>query len=175
MPTKNRSFPLSSIRTASHDLQQTPRSWPRQSLNPTLSAPACSQDASEPAIKRQKIENSDTNLIARSGGTIPCVLDVGSATSNKGTVVVDRAWSLPDRASGDRVQQSAQFPIRPGKIAGHGGHQQGRALAMERANTRDLVPVKPYVPEPPSSAPRFSRASQCPSLVAKACTLTHRV
>ena len=165
--TGNRSFPLPSTRTASHDLQQTPRSWPRQSLNPTPNAPASSQDAFEPAPKRQKIGDPDTNSIGQASGAIPGILDVGSATSSKGALLVTSASSLPDRANGDREQQPSQFPIRPGKTARHGSHQQSRALAMERANTRDVVPIKPYVPEPPSSAPRFCKAGKYSLLLPK--------
>ena len=159
-PTGNRSFPLPSTRTASHDHHQTPRSWPRQSLNPTPNAPASSQDAFEPASKRQKIGDPDTNFIGLKSGTIPGILGVGSLTSNKGALIVTSASSLPDKSNGDREQQSSRFPGRPGKTARHGSHQQGRALAMERANARDVVPIKPYVPEPPSSAPRFCKAGK---------------
>ena len=161
LPTGNRSFPLPSTRTASHELQQTPRSWLRQSLNPTSNAPASSEDAFEPPPKRQKIGDSETNFIGQTSGTIPGILDVGRATSSKGALFVTSA-SLPDRE-----QQSSQFPTRPGKIARHGSHQQGRALAMERVNTRDVVPIKPYVPEPPSSAPRFCKAGKYSLLLPK--------
>ena len=167
LPTGNRSFPLPSTRTASHDLQQTPRSWPRQSLNPTPNAPASSQDAFEPASKRQRIGDPDTNFIGRTSGTTPGILDVGNATSNKGALLVTSASSFPDRANGDREQHFSRFPIRPGKTAQHGSHQQGRALAMERASARDVVPIKHYTPEPPSSAPRFCKAGKYSLLLPK--------
>ena len=167
LPTGSRSFPLPSTRTASHDLQQTPRSWPRQSLNPNPNAPASSQDVFEPAPKRQKVGDPDTSFIGQTSGTIPGILDVGSATSNKSALLVTNASFLPDRANGNREQQFSRFPIRPGKTARHGSHQQGRALAIERASARDVVPIKPYVPEPPSSAPRFCKAGKHSLLLPK--------
>lgn len=173
LPTSNLSFPLPSTRTASHDLQQTPRSWPRPTLNPTPNAPASSQDAHEPVFKKQKTGDPDIDLNGRSGGTILSISDSSHATTNKGALLMNSACTLPDRASGDKEQQSSLFPIRPGTTIRAGGHQHGRALAIERAKARDLVPVKPYVPEPPASAPRFRGAGKCPALFTKVCILTH--
>ena len=175
LPTGSRSFPLPISRTASHDLQHTPRSWPRQTFNPTPSAPTSSQDASEPAFKRQKIGDSDTDVIGRTSGTIISISDSSNATSNKGALLINGAGCFPDRTSGDKESQSSLFPFRPRKTARPGGHQQGRALAIERANARDVVPVKPYVPESPSSAPRFHKAGKCPSLCVQACVLAHKL
>ena len=164
LATGNRSFPLPPTRTASQDLQQTPRSWPRHTFNTTPNAPASSQNASEPVVKRQKIGDPGTDLDGKPSGAVPSGLDITHATSNKSLLFADSACSLPDRASGEKEQQYPLFPIRPGKTFRPAVHQQGRALAMERANARDVVPVKPYVPEPPSSAPRFHKTGKCPSL-----------
>ena len=161
LPTCNRSFPLPPSRTASHDLQQTPRSWPRHAVNPTPNAPASSQDASEPAFKRQKIGDPATHLIGRTTGTLRSVLDISNATSNKCEFLIDGADSSPERESEGKEQQPSLFPGRPSKIPKSGGNQQGRALAIERATARDVVPIKPHVPEPPSSAPRFHKAGNC--------------
>lgn len=170
--TGNRSFPLPPSRTASHDHQHTPRSWPRQTCNSAPNAPASSQDASEPALKRQKIRDADTSLI---GETLPSFLDTSHVTNNKAALLANSADSLPDSVNVERKQQSPLFPIRPGKTAQPGGHQQGRALAIERANARDVVPVKPYVPEPPSFAPRFHKVGKHPSLFAKAHVLIFKI
>ena len=172
LPATNRSFPLPPTRSAFHDLQQTPRSLPRQTLNPTPHAPASSQDACEPAFKRQKIGHPDTDLNGKTSGTVPSILGISHATSNKGALLMNSTCTLPDRASGDK-DQSSLFPIRPGTTSRAGGHQHVRALAVERAKARDVVPVKPYVPEPPSSAPRFRGAGKCPALFTKACILSH--
>ena len=161
LATGNRSFPLPPTRTASHDLQRTPRSWPRHTFNPTPNAPASSQSASEPTVKRQKIGDLDTDMNGKTSGPIPSGLDITHATSNKSVLLADSACSLPDRAGGEKEQQYPLFPIRPGKTFRPAVHQQGRALAMERANARDVVPIKPYVSEPPSSAPRFHRTGKC--------------
>lgn len=171
LPTGNRSFPLPPTRTASHDLLHTPRSWPRQTFNQTPNAPASSQDASEPAIKRQKIEDPAADLIGRTSGNFSSVLDLSTATSNKGALLINSADSLPDKEGAEKEQQPSLFPIRPGKIHRTGGIQQGRALAIERASAKDVVPIKPYVPEPPSFAPRFHKAGKSPSCCAEACII----
>lgn len=161
LPTGNRSFALPPSRTASHDLQQTPRSWPRQTYNPTPNAPASSQDASEPAFKRQKIGVPATDSIGKTTGTLRNVLDVSNATSNKGALFGNSASSLPERESAEKEQQPSLFPIRSSRTLQSGGIQQGSALAIDRATARDAVQVKPYVPEPPSFAPRFHQAGKC--------------
>ena len=161
LPCANHSLPLPPTRTTSYDLQQTPRSWPRQTLNPTLNAPASSQDNSEPAFKRLKIANPDTTVTEKTCATLPDFLDTSDATNNKGALLSNTA-ALPDRTSGDSEQHSASYPVRPGRITQPGGHRQGRALAMERAMTKDVVPTKPYVPDPPSFAPRFYKAGKSP-------------
>ena len=175
LPTGNRSFPLPPTRIASHDLQQTPRSWPRQTLNPPPNAPASSQDASEPAFKRQKTGHPVTNLIRKTGGTLRSVSDISSTTSNKGALLINSAHSLPEKEGAEKEQKPSLFPIRPGQFPQLGGCQQGRALAIERATARDVVPIKPYVPEPPSFAPRFHNAGKFPSFCTKACMFTHKL
>ena len=163
LPIGNRSFPLPTTRTASHEFYQTPRSWPRQTFNLTPSAPASSQDASEPALKRQKLGDPDAGSIGTASAALPSVLDTTYATNNKSALLTSNADCLPDNISENKEgQQFSLFPTRPGRTAQPGGHQQGRALAIERANARDLVPVKPYVPESPSSAPQFHEASEWP-------------
>lgn len=161
LPTSNRSFPLPPLRSAaSHDLQQTPRSWPRQTSNSTLNVPASSQDASEPAFKRQKIGDSAIELIGKTSGTLRSLSEFSNATSNKAAILISSADSLEERERAEKEQQPYLFPIRPGKISQAGGNQQSRALAIERATAKDVVPVKPYIPEPPSFAPRFHRAGK---------------
>ncbi|KAF6237053.1 hypothetical protein HO173_004932 [Letharia columbiana] len=156
--TGNRSFQLPPTRTASHDLQQTSRTWPRQTFNPTPNAPPSSQDASEPASKRQKTGDPATESIGKTSGILRSVLDISTAISEKGRPLIKSADFLPGKESADKEQQPSLFPTRPGKNPQRGGNQQGRALAIERATARDVVPVKPYVPEPPSFAPRFHKA-----------------
>lgn len=173
LPTGNRSFPLPPTRAASHDLQQTPRSWPRQTFNSTPNAPASSQDASEPAFKRQKIGDSVTDPIGKTSGTLRSLSDFSNATSNRGAILISSADPLEERERAEKEQQPSLFPIRPGKIPQADGNQQSRALAIERAAAKDVVPVKPYIPEPPSFAPRFHRAGKRLSLFAKPFVLNH--
>lgn len=165
--TGHRSFPLPPNRAASHDLQQAPRSWPRQIFNSTPNAPASSQDTSEPAFKRQKIGDPATDPIGRTSGALRSLSDVSNATSNKGALLISSVDLLEESELADKEQQSSLFPIRPSKLPQSGGTQQSRALAIERATARDVVPVKPYVPEPPSFAPRFHRAGKRLSLLRK--------
>lgn len=168
LPTGNRSLPLPHSRTASHDFQQTPRSWPSQTFNQTPNAPTSSQDASEPAFKRQKIGDPATNAIGKTTGISRGLSDISNATSNEGALFINGADCLPERETAEKEQQPSLFPIRPSRIPQSGGNNQGRALAIERATAREVVQVKPYVPETPSFAPRFHKAGKCSSLCAKA-------
>ena len=158
----NRSFPLPPPRTASHDLQQTPRSWPRQLFNPNPVAPVNFQEVSEPALKRQKIGDCAPDVIEKRNGSLQGILDTDNATINKKSGPLVRfAGSLPEGEFAENRQLSPLFPTRQSQIRQCAGVQQGRALAIERATAKDAVPIKPYVPEPPSFAPRFHKAGWC--------------
>ena len=174
LPSGNCSFPLPITRIASHDLRQTPRSWPRQTFNPASNAAVSSQDLSEPAFKRQKIGDPATSSIGKTSEALRGVADLSNTTSNKAAFIKNGANFIPEREGAEEEQQSSLFPIRPRKIPRAGGIQQGRALAIARATARDPVAVKPYVPEPPPFAPRFYKAGKCPSLCTKACILNQK-
>ena len=109
----------------------------------------------------------DTDFIGKTNGMLPSSLDTSLATSNKGALLITGTDSFTDSMGGDEEKQSSLFPIRPGRMAQPSGHQHGRALALERANARDVVPVKSYVPESPSFAPRFHNAGNVPHLLRK--------
>lgn len=163
LPSGNCSFPLPPSRAASRPFQQTPRSWPRQNFTQT-NVPALSRDASEPAWKKQKLEDTrkspesvaSGNIARPAPGQTPSLRGGGSAASKP---------DINRNEKDSRVHQPPLLPLRPGRYSRAGGIQQGRPLAFERAARRDAVPVKSYVPEPPSVAPRFLKAGKHPMAI----------
>lgn len=155
LPPGNRNFPLPPSRAASQALQQTPRSWPRQTFTQTNS-PVVLRDTSEPAFKRQKLDDTE-NLVERvSSGNIASSAPNQTSSIRGGAFAVSKT----DTSRNERDAQACQsplLPLRPGRDPRLGGLQRGRPLAFERAARRDAVPVKPYVPEPPSIAPRLHK------------------
>ena len=172
LSTSNCSFSSPPTRIGSHDLQQTPKSWPRQSVNLIPNAPARFQDTSEPALKRQKIGDSDTDLIGKTGGFVSSIVDNSHATKYK--ALVNSTDLLSDSINGEQDPQTSLLPVRPGRTPQLRGHQQDHALALERANVKDIVPVKFYVPEPPSFVPKFHDAGKRRHLLQKSYHMTHR-
>lgn len=157
LPIGTRSLPLPPSRTASQAFQPPPRSWPRQASTPNPNAPVKTNrgDASEPPSKKQKLDD-----IAASPSN-PALLGVGGTTrlaAFDNATNSERATGIEQQEKEPRAHHHPLFPLRPGRHSLSGGVQQGRALAIERAARRDTVPVKPYVPEPPSCAPRYHGA-----------------
>jgi len=155
LPTGPRIFPFPPpSRTPAHTFQQPPRSWPRQTSTPTHNAPArtFSQDALEPSLKRQKLEDG-------AGFPSSGVATVESARRNTFEVAASSQHTSSDaqHEKQPRFREQPLFPLRPGRRS-LGSTQQSRPLAIERAARRDVVPVKAYVPEPPSCAPRYHQA-----------------
>ena len=162
--TASRPFPLPSSRALSQTFQHTPRSFPRQAFTQTPLASEISRDVSEPPFKKQRLEGTTTDYGNAAGGetlrplTSRNVVDTKSGLPIGSVNVASKADRLEKEL---HARQTPPLPIRPGQNLRPGGVHQGRALAIERAATRDAVQVKRYVPEPPSSAPRFHKASEC--------------
>lgn len=159
LPLGNRVFPRPPSRTASQTFHQTPRSWPRQNLTQTPNAPATPRDISEPAFKKQKVDDTARSLGKGSGRDIAEL----SFDQTIGTKVVLPVVATDNRIDNDskkerRIHQPPLLPRRPVRDSCRITTHHGRALAIERAARRDVVLTKPYVPEPPSFAPRFHDA-----------------
>lgn len=158
LPPGNRTFPVPPSRAASQTFQQTPRSWPRQIYTQAI-GPITSRDASEPAFKRQKLEDAGKNSEGVASGDIAGPSPQQAPSIRGGGFAAYKPDSSHNETN-SHVHQSPLFPLRPGKDSQAGGVPKSRPLAFERAARRDAVPVKPYVPEPPSIAPRFHKAGK---------------
>ena len=55
------------------------------------------------------------------------------------------------------IRRPSLFPIRPNSAAAGNNSLQSPILAIERAAMKDSVPIRPYVAEPPTCAPRHYR------------------
>lgn len=154
LPSSTRTFTLPPSRTSSQTFLQPPRPWPCQTSTPIHDAPVRTipRNALEPPLKRQKLEHV-------SGTPSSSVTIEGSARHNAFGIAANSQHTSgvtqPEKQS--QVREQALFPHRPG---GHplGSTQHRRPLAVERAARRDVVPVKAYVPEAPSCAPRYHQA-----------------
>lgn len=155
LPPGNRSFPVPPSRPAPQAFQQTPRSWPRQTFLQT-NTPSMSRDFSEPALKRQKLE--DTGRVIEPAGSGDLAKPVSSQiASHRGRGFAPFKTDTGHSEQRPQSHQPPPFPLRPGRYLRPGGPQKCRPLAFERAARRDAVPVKPYIPKPPSLAPRLHK------------------
>ena len=159
LPIGNRVFSRPSC-TLSQTFQQTPRSWPYQAPNQTSNAPANPQDVSEPAYKKQKLDDTARSL-GRKSGKDTADFSSNPTTSAKVLMPVD----VPDgqieqdgKENEHRVRQRPLLPHRPIRDSYTSAIRHGRASVVERAPRRDVVQIRPYIPEPPACAPRFGDA-----------------
>ena len=152
LPLGGRSLPPPPPPTS---FQQPPRSWPRQTPIPDANAltKADPADALQPPLKKPKLE--DAAALQRSGSNVqgtskPVALDHVASTEPDSGVQQQNIKS--------RTQSHPLVPLRPGKSQSLGRAQRDRPIAIERAGRKDAVPIKAYVPEPPSCAPRYHGA-----------------
>ena len=160
LPLGNRVFHKPPSRTASQTFHQTPpRSWPRQNNTQTPNAPASPRDVSEPAFKKQKVDDTARSFGRGSGRDI-AELSFDQTIGTKVALPVVAADNKIDNDSKKerRIHQPPLLPRRPVRDSCRATPHHGRALAIERAARRDVVLTKPYIPEPPSFAPRFHDA-----------------
>ncbi|KAL2042917.1 hypothetical protein N7G274_003975 [Stereocaulon virgatum] len=156
-PGGTRAFPQPSSRTTTQIFQPTPRSWPRQNLIQTPNAPVTPRDASEPALKRQKLDDTARNLEKVIAGNIRNA-STDDTPGSKGVPSIgarDDGIETGDQEAEPQVHQTPLLPLRPSRDSQTRDFRHGCALAIERAARRDAVQIKPYAPEPPAFAPRF--------------------
>jgi len=154
LPTSSRTFPLPPGRTSSQTFQQPPRPRPCQTPSSIHNAPVRTspRNSSQPPLKRQKLEHVS--------GSPPSIFAIGgSARHNASEAVANSQHGSGGAQPGKQshVRQQVCFPHRPG-VRPLGTTQHRGPLAIERAARRDVVPVKAYVPEAPSCAPRYDQA-----------------
>ena len=142
--------------------QPTPRSVPSQ-ITVDLVGRSFSKSTTEPAVKRQRLDG-------RGRAVLPNVYGDGSDYSRR----INAAGNAEDDISADASAQGSPLqtsgstsefdqaevytrtqpilPVRPGRNP-HWYHMS--AEAPGKTGVRESVQIRPYVAEPPSSAPRY--------------------
>ena len=156
--------PNSSFARPRHQLpsQQTPRSVPSQTIIDVVGG-SLLESTSEPACKRQRLDDQ-----RHAGG--PNICGDGSERSRRNsaagnaeeyTTADDLVEETAAQTSGStsehdqaesHTRKHATFPVRPGRNA---HWHQVSAEASGKIGARETVQIRPYVAEPPSSAPRY--------------------
>lgn len=137
-------------RPSSQTLQQPPRSWSRQTTTPIYNAldRIIPRGTQEPPSKKQKLDHIEVDPLKSRE-------HVGSLNrSTLGIGASSHISRVAEQQKQTRVPERLLFPHRP-RGCPPISCRQVRPLAIERAARRDVVPVKAYVPEPPSCAPRY--------------------
>lgn len=130
-------------------------------------------NALEPASKRQKLEGKPllASKIALETRKEDCVQDCASEglvqhplelTADKKDPAqaadADNLPSVNQKLPTAQTRTLPPFPVRP-CITSRKSANCGETLAIERAAVKHVVQVKPYIPEPPSLAPRYHGGS----------------
>ncbi len=146
LPTNTRTFPLPPSRASSQNFQQPRIPWPCQISTPVDNAPAgtLTRKALEPPLKRQKLDDVS--------GTLSSRIAVESSAGHNAFEIAANGALQPDKQF--QAHEQPLFPLRPG-VHPLGSTQHRRPLAIERAARKDVVPVKAYIPEASSCAPRY--------------------
>ncbi|KAL8826787.1 MAG: hypothetical protein Q9191_003586 [Dirinaria sp. TL-2023a] len=147
--------------------QQTPRSFPRENLYESATLAATPSKASQPAVKRQRLNDGSLNTgsgLPRQPSAHASVQKANSSVNNVSPKhSEDSMQSQGSLAHGNdkarrKGSKSPILPMRPGK------RPQGRLSSSEalsttdRAASRGQVSTKPYVAESPSLAPRLKHS-----------------
>lgn len=158
-------------RSLSQNYQQTPRSFPRQPANSLAEASTDGVNVAEPSFKRQKLEerqdaaaisgpnNSQKTLVQDGNLRVSSQHSLESGTVKEGPERVSEANVAPSLDRNVPASHPRVFPLFPSRPCIHSRKitKRREALAIERAAVKQIVQVKPYVPEVPSSAPQFQR------------------
>lgn len=158
-------------RSLSQNHQKTPRSFPRQPANDFVEAPTDGVSVAEPSHKRQKLEERQDAVAigARNKSQETLVCDGIARVSTQHSLDSPTIKEDPERVSEGSVAQSLDqkapsthprvfhlFPSRP-CIRSRKITKRRDAFAIERAAVKQVVQVKPYIPEAPSPAPQYQR------------------
>lgn len=173
-------------RSLSQNYQQTPRSIPRQTSNALTEASTDGVNVLEPSFKRQKLEErQDGAVISGPNGSQESFLRDGILrVSNQHSLESPTVKEDPERLgevnfaplSDQKVSASHPrvFPLFPSRPYNHSHKITKRRgiLAIERAAVKQVVQVKPYIPEAPSPAPQYQRGGMSVTEREDSCKLT---
>lgn len=172
-------------RSLSQNYQQTPRSFPRQATNDLAEVSTDGLNGAEPSFKRQKLEersnaaavsasnNSQENLMRDGISRASTQHSLESPTIKEDperVSEVNTALSLDQKIPASHARVLPLFPTRP---CNHSRKITKRRdiLAIERAAVKQVVQVKPYIPEAPSPAPQYQRGGMLVSEIEDSCML----
>lgn len=142
--------------------QQTPRSVPRQATIDLTNGSALDAFA-EPAFKKQKldIKRHITGDNVRKDDLEHLQRNIGAGSSEIKTSPDHSAKNTPLQSSDStseldqaetHIRREPILPVRPGG----GAHRHHLSVEPTgKARVKEAVQVRPYVTEPPSSAPRY--------------------
>lgn len=126
---------------------------------------------SEPAVKRQKLENhSNAANIPTSGiKQEPCdgaprnlaQNGAGLTTAPPQETTTDCPRAADEKCKTARTRGFPFLPARPCHGAKGHGTKQSDIREAERAPSRKEVQIKPYTPESPLSAPKYRKGGMC--------------
>ncbi len=142
--------------------QQTPRSVPRQATIGLTNGSAL-DDFAEPAFKKQKLDvkRHTTNDGVHRDDLEHSGRNIAAGSSEIKTSADHSAKNTPLQPSGsisefDQAEtHTRRDPILPVRPTG-GAHRHHLSVEpLGKARVKEAVQVRPYVAEPPSSAPRY--------------------
>ena len=161
----------SQSRLLSQNYQLTPKSIPRQLANAPAEASTNGVNVVEPSFKRQKVEErQDAAIISGPDGSQESFLRDGlSRVPTQHSLESPMVKEDPERMGEVNIAPSSDqkvsashprvFPLFPSRPYNHARKitQRRGTLAIERAAVKQVVQVKPYIPEAPSLAPQYQR------------------
>lgn len=142
--------------------QQTPRSVPRQATIDPTSGPSLDNFA-EPAFKKQKLDDKrhTSRDLVRQDDSEPSRRNIAAGNLEVKISADHSAKNTPLQRSGskseyDHVETHTRGdPILPVRPRGDAHRHHVSVEASGKARVREAVQIRPYVAEPPSSAPRY--------------------
>ena len=141
--------------------QQTPRSVPSQTVD--LVGGSFLGATTEPAFKRQKLDDrrhavgpnvhGDGLELSKRSSAAGNAEDNISADGSAKDTPLQTSGSTSELDQGEaHIPKRPSFPVRPGRNT-HWRHVSAEALG--KTGVREAVQIRPFVAEPPSSAPRY--------------------
>lgn len=172
-------------RSLSQNYQQTPRSFPRQPAIALAEAPTSVVDVAEPSFKRQKLEerqnvpsisvpnNLQETLMRDAPLRVSAQHFLDSPTVKDDPERINEVKIAPPLDQKAPAGDSRVFPLFPSRpsIDSPKFAKQRDTLAIERAVVKQVVQVKPYIPEAPSPAPQYQRGGMLMSEIDGSCKL----
>ncbi|KAL8722255.1 MAG: hypothetical protein Q9225_001242 [Loekoesia sp. 1 TL-2023] len=133
--------------------QQPPRPLLRHQSKSDINGHPSRSDA-QPAFKKQRLDHEPDRAAPSPASQVQhkssVDIDHGSRPSEQALTTADKALSTHSRSTA-----SLLFPLRSTPVQQQARRRFHDAIAKRRSLTSGEVQIKPFVPEPPSPAPRY--------------------